>query len=121
MVPPDGDWDAALARLEDFVGAYPTDRALPDLEVIAERAAVSRDFLDGDERAHKVLLEAIGARPLSSVEYVTQLRTEVELLTLEVEVLSDRMARSGDRDERGRLVARLAEVRARLGEIRDQL
>lgn len=121
MVPPDGDWDEALVRLEDFVAAYPSDRALPDLAVIAEHARLPEDFLHGDERAHKVLLEAIGARPLSSVEQVAQLRTEVELLTLEVEVLSDRLAQATERDEVERVIQRLDEVRARLHEIRGDL
>lgn len=122
MVPAGGDWDEALERLEDFVAAYPLDRALPDLDDIAARARLPRDFLREDERAVKVLHEAIGSRPLSDIEHVAQLRTEVELLTVEVEVLSERIAsRAATGRELRRAVRRLAVVRRRLDEVHRHL
>lgn len=124
--PPEGaaspSWDEALERLEDFVCSYPLDRALPDLAAIAARAGVPRRFLLEDERAHKVLLEAIAARPLSTLEQVDRARTEVELLILEVQVLAERLASSGLSHEQTRHVAiRLEDVRGRLTRIRTQL
>ncbi len=115
-------WDEALERLEDFVSSYPLDRALPDLVGIAARAGVTRRFLCEDERARKVLLEAIAARPLSSLEQVGRVRTEVELLILEVQMLAERLASSGLTREQTRQVAtRLDDVRGRLAQIRTQL
>lgn len=115
-------WDEALERLEDFVNSYPIDRALPDLAGIAAHARVPRRFLRQDERARKVLLEAIAARPLSSSEQVGRMRTEVELLILEVEMLAERLASNGLTREQTREVGtRLDDVRARLAQIRTQL
>lgn len=115
-------WDEALERLEDFVNSYPLDRALPDLAGIVARARVPRRFLREDERARKVLLEAIAARPLSTLEQVGRVRTEVELLILEVEMLAERLASTELTREQTREVAtRLDEVRARLTEIGTQL
>lgn len=116
---PEASWDEALARLEDVLLALPFDRALPDLPTILERAEVSRAYLLADERATKVLHEAIVARPLSSPEMVTNLKLEVELLTLEVEVLTQRLEDPGaDAGEIRRATARLASVRHRLDELR---
>lgn len=115
-------WDEALARLEDTLLSYPYGRALPDLATILREAGISEDFLRSDDRAAKVLHEAIMARPLSSTDSVRQLKTEVELLTLEVEVLTDRL-----RDpvtstaEARRVTARLGEVRQRLESLQDDL
>ncbi len=115
-------WDEALERLEDFVNSYPPDRTLPDLAVIAARAQVPRRFLRQDERARKVLLEAIAARPLSSLEQVGRIRTEVELLILEVQMLAERLASSGlTREQMREVGARLDDVRNRLAQIRTQL
>lgn len=115
-------WDEALERLEDFVSSYPLDRALPDLAGIVVQARVPRRFLHEDERARKVLLEAIAARPLSSLEQVGRARTEVELLILEVEMLAERLASTRLTLEQTRRVSdRLDNVRARLGQIRTQL
>ncbi len=115
-------WDESLERLEDFVNSYPLDRALPDLAAIVARARVSRRFLREDERARKVLLEAIAARPLSSPEQVGRVRTEVELLILEVEMLAERLMSTRLTPEQTKQVAtRLDEVRARLAQIRTQL
>ncbi|MDQ4130960.1 MAG: hypothetical protein M3133_08240, partial [Actinomycetota bacterium] len=73
-------------------------------------------------RARKVLLEAIAARPLSSLEQVGRVRTEVELLILEVQMLAERLASSGLTREQTRQVAtRLDDVRGRLAQIRTQL
>ncbi len=115
-------WDEALERLEDFVSSYPLERALPDLAGIVAQARVPRRFLREDERAHKVLLEAISARPLSSLEQVGRARREVELLILEVEMLAERLASTRLTLEQTRQVSdRLDNVRARLGQIRTQL
>lgn len=115
-------WDEALERLEDFVSSYPLDRALPDLAGIVAQARVPRRFLREDERAAKVLLEAIAARPLSNLEQVRRARTEVELLILEVEMLAERLTSKRLTLEQTRQVSdRLDNVRARLGQIRTQL
>lgn len=115
-------WDEALERLENFVGSYPLDRVLPDLPAIVALARLPDRFLEEDERAHKVILEAIAARPLSSIEQVSHVRTEVELLTLEVRVLVERLlAVDLTSEEAEELAHRLDEVRVRLAEIRTQL
>ena len=116
-----GSWDEALDRLESFVERYPPTRALPGLAGIAERADVPIEFLREDERAHKVLFEALAGRPLSSFESVRQAQTEVELLMLEVEVLTERLRTSSDSAEARRVGERLAAVRRRVGEIRADL
>ena len=113
--------DDALVRLEDVLLALPFDRALPDLDDLLERAAVTPDLLRRDDRARKLLHEAIVARPLSTLDVVQQVRTEVELLTLEVEVLTDRFASATDARSRAELGRRLAEVRARVEDIRGNL
>ncbi len=126
MAPEDrthGSWDAALARLEDFLASYPYSRALPDPAVIAHEASLPADFLREDDRARKLLLDAIEARPLSSMEEVTRLRTEVELLVVEVGVLTERLTTAAEvggdtlRESEERLVRlrrRLEQIRARL-------
>ena len=114
-------WDEALDRLETFVERYPQSRALPGLTGIAERAEVPIEFLREDERAHKVLFEALAGRPLSTLEAVRQAQTEVELLMLEVEVLSERLRTTADSAEARRVAERLAAVRRRVGEIRADL
>lgn len=86
------DEDAALARLEDVLLATPEDRALPDLDVILARAKYPEALLRRDERALKLLSEALLARPLSSHEEVAATRSHLELMTLEVEVLTARLA-----------------------------
>jgi hypothetical protein len=118
----DHDLDTALTRLEDVLLGLPFDRALPDLEALFEEAAVPPELLRRDERALKLLHEAVVARPFGSLDAVQRTRTEVGLLTLEVELLTDRLA---DPDASPETVAlatrRLAEVRARLDEIRGEL
>lgn len=132
MVDPDPDadrgaspWrslDEQLARLEDVLLAYPYDRALPDLATILDEAGVGRDLLRHDERAAKVLHEAILARPLASVDVVARRRTEVELFTLEVDVLTDRLEDPSTAEaDAARISARLATIRRRLAELRADL
>lgn len=113
--------DDALVRLEDVLLALPFDRALPDLEDLLDAAEVTPGLLRRDDRARKLLHEAIVARPLSTLDAVQQVRTEVELLTLEVEVLTDRLAAATDDAARAELGRRLDEVRARVEDIRGQL
>ena len=116
------DQDEALARLEDVLHVLPFDRAVPDLAQLLEAAGVEEDLLRRDERARKVLYEALLARPFGTFDAVQQVRTEVELLTLEVEVLTDRLQDPAlDREVFERTTARLAQVRARLEEINQQL
>lgn len=111
--------DEALNRLEDVLLRYPFDRALPDLATILRDAGVGEDLLRTDDRATKLLHEAIVARPLSSLDAVAQLRTEVELLTLEVQVLSDRLVDPATPEaELARASARLTVIRERLAELR---
>jgi hypothetical protein len=120
--PGDQDLDAALVRLEDALLALPFDRALPDVEALLASADVPAELLRRDERALKLLHEAVVARPFGSLDAVQQVRTEVGLLTLEVELLTDRLAdRDAAPDAAARAEARLAEVRARLDEIRGEL
>ncbi len=116
------DQDEALARLEDVLQALPFDRAVPDLGHLLAAAGVDEDLLRRDERARKLLHEALLARPFGSLDAVQRVRTEVELLTLEVEVLTDRLRDpSLDADTHRRTGERLAEVRTHLDELRDQL
>jgi hypothetical protein len=57
------DLDVAVARLEDVLLSLPYDRALPDLASLLASAGVGAELLRRDERALKVLHEAIVARP----------------------------------------------------------
>lgn len=117
-----GTPDEALNRLEDVLLRYPFDRALPDLATILRDAGVGEDLLRTDDRATKLLHEAIVARPLSSLDAVAQLRTEVELLTLEVQVLSDRLVDPATPEAAlARASARLTVIRERLAELRARL
>lgn len=113
--------DDALCRLEDVLLSLPEDRAVPELDLLLEAAGVGREILD-DERARKLLTEALVGRPFGSFEVVRQVRTEVELLTAEVDVLTERLA---DPDlhasARAEDAARIAVIRRRLRAIREQL
>lgn len=114
--------DEQLARLEDVLLAYPYDRALPDLASILDQAGVGPELLRRDERAAKVLHEAILARPLASVDVVARRRTEVELFTLEVEVLTDRLEDPATSEaDAARVAERLKVIRRRLAELRSEL
>lgn len=116
------DQDEALARLEDVLHALPFGRAVPDLQQLLAAADVDEELLRRDERARKLLHEALLARPFGSLDAVQQVRTEVELLTLEVEVLTDRLRDPGlDAETLRRTGERLVEVRAKLEELRGQL
>lgn len=116
------DLDAAVSRLEDVLLALPFDRALPDLPVLLERAGLPPEAVRRDERVLKVLHEAVLARPFADADEVRGVRTEVELLTLEVEVLTDRLAAaSTTEDVVAAALARLRVVRARLAELQDRL
>jgi hypothetical protein len=116
------DLDAALTRFEDLLLGLPYDRALPDLDTLLEHAEVPAELLRRDERALKLLHEAVVARPFGSLDAVQRVRTEVGLLTLEVELLTDRLADAGASEATVvRSNQRLAEVRARLDEIRGEL
>jgi len=109
------DWDESLARLEDFLLAYPLSRALPDLDGIARAADVRVAFIRGDERAHKVIHDAISARPLGTPEGVDNVRTEVELLAMEVGLLTERLRdASAPRQELEHASARLSALRRQL-------
>lgn len=120
--PGDLHWDVALARLEDFLLAYPLDRALPDVTEIVREADLPVDFLAQDERASKVLHEAIHARPFSTPAEVADVRAEVEMLTLEAQVIADRLRDPGTAAvDRGGAQERLGRLRRRLEEIRRQL
>lgn len=115
-------FDEALVRFEDVLLSYPYDRALPDLPAILREAGISEEFLRADDRALKVLHEAILARPLASHDVVARAKTEVELLTVEVQVLTDRLRDpEATTEETQRATARLARVRRRLDELREQL
>lgn len=116
------DLDAAVSRLEDVLLTLPVDRALPDLDHLLRAARFPRELLRRDDRVLKVLQEAVLARPFADLDAVARTRTEVELLTLEVEVLTDRLGDAAtDAADARRAVERLDEVRRRLDEIRDQL
>lgn len=109
--------ERALTRLQDVLDRLPSSRALPALDQLLHLAGVTPEVLE-DERARKLLSEAIAHRPLAAVEEVRVLRTEVELLTVEVAVLGERLAdpalAAADRHE---LTGRLADVRARITEL----
>jgi hypothetical protein len=112
-------WDEALDRLESFLLAYPEDRALPDPAEIVIAADLPEAFLREDDRARKIYLDALWARPLSSLERIAQLRTEVELLTLEVRVVTEQLSRADATDEEMRAASeRVARVGSRLDEIK---
>jgi hypothetical protein len=120
--------DEAVARLEDHVLGLPYDVALPSLGDLLDDAGVHRELLRRDERARKVVLEAILARPLADTDEVASRTAEVELLTLEVSVLTEhlRAARGTDVDAAARERAaaagtRLDAIRARLDELRSGL
>ena len=109
--------ERALARLQDVLERLPTTRALPGLDHILGLAGAPRALLT-DERARKLLAEAIAHRPLSAVEEVRVLRTEVELLTVEVRVLGERLADPGlAPDDLREAAERLARVRTRLSQL----
>lgn len=119
---PDDDLDAALGRLEDVLLGLPYDRALPDAAALLEAAGITAAHLTGDDRMLKVMHEAIVARPLATSDEIATLRTSVELLTLEVGVLGERLADPATSTaDVARMGERLAAVRHELDRIRRQL
>lgn len=113
--------DRAVTRLQEVLDQLSAHRALPDLDELLAAAGTDRRLLE-DERARKLLHEAIRQRPLSSLEEVRVLRTEVELLTVEVGVLQERLTDAAlDELERRELLARLARVRRRWEQVSGQL
>lgn len=116
------DWDqqdAAVSRLEEHLAGLPYDRALPALATILADAGVPMEVVQGDERARKVLHEAILARPLASHEAVEQRRVEVELLTIEVGVLTATLEQpDADPADLDNARGRLAAIRERLVSLR---
>lgn len=133
MTPTDGGWawadrDEAVARLEDHVLSLPYDRALPDLAELLAAASVDEGLLAVDERARKLVVEAVLARPLSDRAEIAARSAEVELLVIEVGVLTDDLRRAAapdaPDDERARAErarARLVSIRRRLAELRSGL
>lgn len=114
--------DIALSRLESALSNYDLDRALPALETILRDAGVGRDLLHEDDRAAKLLHEAILARPLSSLEAVERVRTEVELLSLEVSVLRQRLDDPRlDEEELTSIQERLAAIGESFRDLREDL
>lgn len=116
------DGDAALTRLEDVLLGLPFDRALPDLHWIMSQAGITEADLRTDDRTLKLLHEAVVARPLNDLDEVASLRTRIELLTLEVRVLAERLQdpRTG-RADAAHAGRRLAAVRRELDRVRDLL
>ena len=113
--------DRAVTRLQEVLDALPRSRGLPDLDELLVAAGTDRSLLE-DERARKLLQEAIRQRPLSSLEEVRVLRTEVELLTVEVGVLRERLSGTAiDADQRQELLARLDRLRRRCQQVADLL
>ena len=115
-------WDEAVARLEEVLAAHPFDRALPPLDKLLEAAGVDREILDEDERAQKILAEAIRARPLSTLDAIAEVRTQIEVLAVEIGMLhrqlEDAPLTVDELDDAGR---RLAEIRSLLDETGESL
>lgn len=84
-------WDDALCRFEDLLLGEPYDRALPDLAELLDRARVPLTLVEHDDRARKLLGEALLARPADQGDPVRRARVRVEFLVLEVEVLTERL------------------------------
>lgn len=117
-----GAWDDALCRLEDVVLAAPFDRALPDLDELLARAEVPLSFVQQDERALKLIREAMLARPLSAPQEVRRSRAHVEMMALELEVLTHRLRDPASPAEVAeRAATRLDELSAELDRLRDDL
>lgn len=118
-VPPDDghdvDVDAAIARFEDVLFGLPLDRVLPDIDELLSRAKLPRTLLASDDRALKLLHEAVIARPWATPDQRDQVRSQVALLELEVEVLVERL--DDDAVEPDVVRATSGRIRA----IRDQL
>lgn len=116
------DEDAALARLEDVLLALPEDRALPDLEMLLSQAKYPPELLRRDDRALKLINEAVLARPFATEQDTAATRSHLELMLLEVEVLTARLRDPGaDVESVASARTRLQVIRDELDRIRDQL
>lgn len=113
--------DEDLQRLEAVLGEFPDHRALPDVEELLASAGLGLEVLE-DERARKLVMDALSTRPHGHLEGVRAVSTEVELLVLEVRELTAAL-RSGTLDRAGldRIDDRLAWARQRLSELQDEL
>lgn len=110
-----GAWEDAVCRLEDTLLAQSWDRALPDLADLLERARVPLSVVEQDERARKLLSEAMLARPAGEGGPAQRARVRVEFLTLEVRVLAERLRDPGvAHDEALRALDRIDEVAQQL-------
>lgn len=122
-MPADGSsWDEAVARLEEVLAGHPYDRALPPVEQLLAEARIGREVLAGDERAQKILDEAVRARPLSTLDAIAEVRTQVEVLSVEIGMLHRQLASEAlTDDELEDAGLRLAAIRALLDETSELL
>lgn len=115
-----GAWDEALCRFEDVLLDAPYDQALPDLVDLLERARAPLSLVEHDERARKLLGEAILARPVADNDVVRRARVRVELLTLEVAVLAERLRDPASTSQQVQAATdRLASVHTQIERLRD--
>lgn len=118
---PFGAWEAALCRFEDVLLNAPFDQALPDLVDLLGQARVPLSLVEHDERARKLLGEAILARPVADSDVVRRARVRVELLTLEVTVLAERLRDPASTPEQVHVaMTRLATVHDEIERLRDR-
>jgi hypothetical protein len=113
--------DDDLLRLEAVLAKYPEHRALPDVQTVLDEAGVDASALL-DERARKLLEDALFTRPHGRLDSVTSLVSEVEMLVLEVRELTAAL-RAGSFDAEGfeHVDHRLAWARRRLADLRGEL
>lgn len=111
--------DEDLQRLEAVLGRQPDHRALPDVDQLLAEAGVDASLLDEDDRARKLLADAIITRPFGDLADVRAVATEVELLVLEVRQLAATLEAGGPMS--GVLEDRLMWARKRLTELRELL
>jgi len=120
-IEPFGAWEDALCRFEDVLLNAPFDQALPDLVDLLDQAGVPLSLVEHDERARKLLGEAILARPVADSDVVRRARVRVELLTLEVTVLAERLRDADSTPEQVHAaMERLATVHAQIERLRDR-
>ncbi len=115
--------DEELQRLETVLGAYPDDRALPDVDDILAEAGIDARVIEEDERARKLLLDAVTTRPFGSLDEVRRVATEVELLVIEVRQLAASLRQPDglDASRREHVDQRLTWARRRLQQLLDRL
>lgn len=113
--------DEDLLRLEAVLGNFPDHRALPDVEELLAAAGLDAGVLD-DERARKLLLDALTTRPHGHLDSVRVVATEVELLVLEVAELTAALrAGVADRLALLRIDGRLSWAEQRLRQLQGEL